>query len=233
MVGDRARHAPDWLHTNAVAYQPEYDLIVLSSPHLCEILVIDHSTTSEEARIDSGGRYGKGGDLLYRWGNPRNYAAGADEDRRLFYQHNPTWVPGETEGELRLLVFNNGGGRPDGDYSSVDELTLPFDPKTGFAHEAGEPFGPHRLSWRYADKDNFYSSFISGAQRLANGNTLICSGAPGRVFEVTRAGEIVWEYRNPHGGDVAASAVAPNAPPKALFRATRIAKDDPAVAGRF
>ena len=58
--------APDWLHTNGIDYHPEYDLIVLSTPALNELWVIDHSTTTDEAAGDSGGRWKKGGDLLWR-----------------------------------------------------------------------------------------------------------------------------------------------------------------------
>ncbi len=56
-----------------------------------------------------------------------------------------------------------------------------------------------------------------------------CSGASGRIFEVTRDGRVVWEYRNPYGGDVPAPANAGGAPPQALFRATRIALEHPGV----
>lgn len=222
---------PDWLHTNSVSYHPEHDLIVLSSPHLCEIFIIDHGLDSDAAAWSDGGRFGRGGDLLWRWGNPANYGAGTESDQRLFYQHHPTWVPDAPAGELRLLVFNNGGGRPGGDHSSVEELVLPFDAQRGFQREPGQPFGPTELAWSYADPGGFFSSFISGAQRLPNGNTLICSGAPGRVFEVTPDGRIVWDYRNPHAGK---AEVGPGggAPPHALFRATRLAPDHPGLAGR-
>jgi hypothetical protein len=47
----------------------------------------------------------------------------------------------------------------------------------------------------------FHSSFVSSARRLPNGNTLICEGMHGRIFQVTREGEIVWEYINPHFGE--------------------------------
>ena len=227
---DEARLPGDWLHTNAVAYDPGHDLIALSTPHFSEIWVIDHSTTIEEAATSQGGRYGRGGDLLWRWGNPRRYGAGQDEDQQLFYQHDPTWVHGETPDELRLLVFNNGRGREDGDYSSVDELLLPFDPAKGFHREPGEPFGPDEPAWSYSAGDQFYSAFISGAQRLPNGNTLICSGAPGRIFEVTRDGELVWDYRNGFGGEIDPPEHAGKAPPLALFRATRLPLDHPGVA---
>src|SRR5262249_6705360 len=82
----------DWLHMNAVSYDPELDLIVASSPHLSEIWILDHSTTTEQAAGHKGGRYGKGGDLLWRWGNPQHYGGGSDADRKLFYQHNVQWI---------------------------------------------------------------------------------------------------------------------------------------------
>ena len=218
----------DWMHTNAVDYHAGHDLIALSSPELCEIWVIDHSTTTAEAAGARGGRWGRGGEILWRWGNPRNYGMGDESDQQLFYQHDPTWIDGP-DGELRLLVFNNGSRRPDGSWSSVEELELPFDPQHGFVREAGRPFGPSEPAWSYADRDGFFSGFISGCQRLPNGDTLICSGAPGRLFEVTPQGEVVWDYRNPLGGEVQPPEHAGNAPPLALFRGTRYASDHPGV----
>ncbi|HVS12230.1 MAG TPA: aryl-sulfate sulfotransferase [Planctomycetota bacterium] len=235
----RRNHA-DWLHTNSVDYHPGHDLILLSTPRMSEVWVLDHSTTTEEARGASGGRRGKGGEILYRWGNPRVYGAGGEADRRLFAQHDAQWIPEGHPGAGNVLVFNNGNGRPGGEHSSVDEIALPFDPEKGFRREEAAPYGPRELAWSYSAPEpaSFYSFFISGAQRLPNGNTLICSGAQGRVFEVTRAGRIVWEYWNPHGGDIPASfgGAAPEQPsrvdPKALFRATRIPADHPGLAGR-
>ena len=222
--------APDWLHTNAIDYLPEYDLIVLSSPTMNEVWVIDHSTTSEEAADSFGGRYGRGGDLLWRWGNPKNYGAGEASDQQLSFQHDPTWLTPVGD-ELRLLVFNNGRVRDGDSYSSVDELVLPFDPKDakkGFAREPGKAFGPSGPVWSYSDPGNFYSSFISGAQRLPNGNTLICSGAQGRIFEVTPDGRVVWDYRSPFF-----SEIDQGIPPNSVYRAVRVAKDHPGLAGRF
>ena len=48
------------------------------------------------------------------------------------------------------------------------------------------------------DSYRFYSPYISSAQRLPNGNTLITEGADGRIFEVTREHELVWEYISPY-----------------------------------
>ncbi len=227
---------PDWMHTNSVDYLSELDLVVIGSPAMGELYVIDHSTTTDQAAGSKGGRWKKGGDLLYRWGNPKNYGAGSREDQRLFGQHDVKWLPAERPveraGELRVLLFNNGQNRPGGEYSSVEELVLPFDPVQGFRREPGKPFGPDEPVWSYSDPKNLFAPFISGAERLANGNTLVCSGPDGRILEVTREGKIVWEYLNPHGGDVAPDPQAGQAPPTALFRATRIAQDHPALAAR-
>lgn len=258
---DGAKPAPagppesgDWLHLNSIDYHAELDLILVSSPELCELWILDHSTTPAEARGSSGGRWKKGGDLLWRWGNPRNYGAGAVADQKLFYQHQPEWIPAGLPGAGHITVFNNGKRRPGGEYSSVEELVLPFDPARGFVRESGQPFGPAEPAWSYSDGPNFFSFFISGCQRLPNGNTFICSGKQGRFFEVTPAQTIVWEYWNPHGGDLAfgmgrASRGGPppdaGAPPPAggpppgggspveptsCFRATRIAPDHPGLA---
>lgn len=223
----------DWLHTNSVALLPVQDLILFSMPHLGEIAVIDHATTTEQAAGAKGGRRGHGGELLWRWGNPRNYGAGGAQDQQLFYQHQPSWIAGSTPGELRVLVFNNGQSRPGKEHSRVEELVLPFDPASGFARAAGRPFGPEKPVWSYADPDRFYAPFISGAERLPNGNTLICEGPKGRVFEVQPGGAIVWDYWSPLGGDVEPSPQGGKAPPRALFRAERFAPDHSAVRGRI
>ncbi len=193
------RKEADWMHVNAVAYNAELDQIALSSPHFSEIWIIDHSTTKEEARGHKGGRWGKGGDLLYRWGNPRAYRNGTKLDQRLFYQHNVQWIPKGLSGEGHLLVFNNGSGRKPVEYSSVDEIVPPTDKDGHYIRPKRGPFGPAKPLWSYIapNKVDFYSWFISGAQRLPNGNTLINAGAVGIVFEVTPESETVWKFANP------------------------------------
>src|SRR5206468_214059 len=88
----------DLLHINAVAYNAELDQIVLSTPKFNEIWIIDHSTTTQQAAGHSGGRWKKGGDVLYRWGNPRAYSRGAQEQQTLFGQHGR---PGTRRSEPR------------------------------------------------------------------------------------------------------------------------------------
>ena len=202
---------PDWMHINAVAYNADLDQIVLSSPTFSEIWIIDHGTTTEEARGHTGGRWGRGGDLLYRWGNPRAYRNGTRVDQRLFFQHNIQWIPKGFHGEGHLLVFNNGSKRQPEEYSSVDEFEPPTGKAGNYIRREHAPFGPDSALWSYTapNKSDFFSWFISGAQRLPNGNTLINSGAQGIVFEVTPENEIVWKFVNPFKNAAPAANSAP------------------------
>jgi len=192
----------DMMHTNAVDYNANLDQIMVSVHNFSEVWIIDHSTTTAQAATHSGGRYGKGGDLLYRWGNPRAYRSGTNADQRLFAQHCAKWIPKGRPGEGHLLVFNNGGGRNDGTYSSVDEVVLPVEKDGRYAREEFAAFGPERAAWSYAapNKSSFYAMNISGAQRLPNGDTFICNGIAGVFFEVTANKDIVWNYSMPGGG---------------------------------
>jgi len=200
--GPPGKISPDWTHINCVSYNAGLDQIMLSVHNFHELWIIDHSTTTEEAKGHTGGKYGKGGDLLYRWGNPRAYRAGTVKEQQLFSQHNTHWIPKGLPGEGHVLVFNNGSKRPGGNYSSVDEIVLPVDADGRYPRKEGAAYGPEKALWSYTapNKTDFYSTFISGAQRLPNGDTLICSGADGTLFEVTTDKEILWKYVNPVKG---------------------------------
>ncbi|SFH57411.1 aryl-sulfate sulfotransferase [Planctomicrobium piriforme] len=189
----------DWMHTNSVTYNADLDQIMISLFEFSEVWVIDHSTTTVEAAGHTGGRYGKGGDLLYRWGNPKTYHAGDVTHQRLFSQHSAHWIPAGLPGAGHMLVFNNGLGRPGIPYSTVDEIELPVQADGSYALEPGEAFGPDAACWSYAAAEpfSFYSMLVSGAQRLPNGNTFICSGKDGVVFEATPENEVVWRYKLP------------------------------------
>lgn len=185
-------------HINSIDYNEELDQILLCVHNFCEIWVIDHSTTTEEAAGHAGGRYGKGGDLLYRWGNPQAYRAGADEDQYLWGSHDAQWIEEGLPGEGNILIYNNGLVRPEGKYSSIEEITPPIDDYGNYYLEEGSSFGPVSPSWKYTapNKTDFYSEMISGVQRLPNGNTLICEGNHGYFFEVTEEKEKVWDFYN-------------------------------------
>ena len=81
-----------------------------------------------------------------------------------------------------------------------------------------------------APRYTFHSPFISGAQRLWSGNTLICEGMWGRIFEVTPDKELVWEYVSPYF--TPQDAKGPMAGNNNVFRAYRYAVDGPEIQGR-
>ncbi|MCK6448258.1 MAG: aryl-sulfate sulfotransferase [Planctomycetes bacterium] len=198
----RPMRGGDWLHTNAVAYEPTLDLIAISVHSLSEIWILDHSTTTAEARTSRGGRYGKGGDLLARFGNPRVHGAGPSDAQFLFGQHDVQWIAAGSPGAGHLLVFNNGQGKPGGG-SSVDEFELDLSLDSV---RRGMPAARRVWSYAHADID---SGHISGAQRQPNGNTLICAGESGRVIEVAPDGTVVWDYASPLRGEVRAGGRRP------------------------
>jgi hypothetical protein len=180
-------HIADWAHFNAIAYNAKTDQILVSSREFSEVWMIDHSTTSEQAAGHTGGNSGKGGDLIWRYGNTASWNLGTRANQQLYFQHNVQWIADGLPGAGNVLLFNNGWNRASGgSFSSVMEL---------------KPvrYGVGQLVWNYAANPltNFFSAIVSGAQRLPNGNTLIDEGTTGRIFEVTRARRIVWQYVNP------------------------------------
>jgi hypothetical protein len=191
------RPTADWVHMNSIDYNPQLDQIIVGSRSLNEFWIIDHSTTTEEAAGHTGGRYKKGGDLLYRWGNPAVYRRGAGLDQMLFNQHDVQWIAEGLPGAGNVLLFNNGEQNSINDFSTADELTLPVNDDGTYTIPNGKPFGPEELTWTFEDPRNLFSPRISGVQRLPNGNTLICSGTQGVLQEVTPQGQTIWLYRNP------------------------------------
>lgn len=205
----------DWTHFNAIDYNPELDQIVISSPALDEVYIVDHGTTPYESQ-------GSAGDFLYRWGDPQNYGRGTEEDRKLLNQHDVHWIDPGLPGAGNLMIFNNGDGmvRP---YSTVIEFRPEMNEDGSYVLNEGEAYGPEEFVWEYAppEEEHFFSFFISGAQRLPNGNTLVNQGAGAKVREVTADGEIVWEYAYKDETDA----------PHMLFRAYRFPENHPAIVG--
>jgi hypothetical protein len=236
--GDGKNVPAFWNHMNSITYNAAFDQIMLSVRGNSEVWIIDHSTTSTQAAGHTGGKSGKGGDLLYRWGNPSQYRAGTQSDEKLFQQHNAIWIPGNYPGAGDIMVFNNGLGR---NYSTVDQWTPPVDANGNYSL-TGKAFGPTTFSWTYKANPatSLYDEAISGAQRLPNGNTLIDSGTHGRFIEVTSSGETVWEYINPvvKTGPLGNTEAIPADPARtgefmnACFRVLRYGLDYPAFTGR-
>ena len=185
----------DWLHLNAVTYNPALDQVMISFHNLDEIYILDHSTTSAQAGAHTGGVHNKGGDFLYRWGNPAAYGAAA-VNAQFYQQHDPIWIPyGKYANQI--MVFNNGNGRavvPIANSSSVDIIAPPVDSAGNYSLETGQPYGPDTLTWTYQPGTVFYSAFEGGAQPLTNGNILICNAIMGQLFEIDSNKNIVWNY---------------------------------------
>jgi len=219
----------DWLHTNAIDYHPDLDQVLISSPSFNEVWIIDHSTTTEEAASHNGGNSNKGGDLIYRWGNPAAYNMGDSADQKLFFQHDPHWIAqglDNTDVDYgKLLVFNNQAGE---DFSTVNIFAPQWN---GSAYETLDngTYGPANFEFTYqaAVPQDLYSNNVSGVQKLANGNLLICSGVQKKAIEVTPQNEIVWQYVNPvkssSGGAIEQGTPNPNG--SLLFRFNRYAKN--------
>ena len=171
----------DITHANGIAYDAVNDLVFLSVNFFSEVWVIDHSTTTMEAASHSGGNYDKGGDLVYRFGNPGAYNNPMGE--RLFMNnHHPYLLKGADEGNI--MIYSNGG---DLEQSTVYELQLP----STFSLQANMNNEP-TVIWSFTDPDLF-APRVSGAVKLPNGNRLITEGDFG-IWEVTDAGEVVWKF---------------------------------------
>lgn len=125
----------------------------------------------------------------------------------LAQQHAPTPLPNGN-----LLIFDNGTHRVD--HPDPHSRVIEVDPAT------------NEIVWSYRERRpmDFYSPYISNAQRLPNGNTLICEGSFGRLFEVTAAGEVVWEYVSPHFGPRAGLPDSPLS--NVVFRAFRYSAEE-------
>lgn len=222
----------DWLHCNGIDYNEHLDQIAISCKNTNEIYIIDHSTTTEEAAGHVGGNSGKGGDILYRYGNPESYQRGSSEDQVLFAQHDVQWIGDNYLDGGSLMIFNNGNGR-ETSYSSVDVITPPIN-GSNYDISTTAPYGPENLTWSWDIGTEMYSSAISGSTRLANGNTLITFGMQGTLIEVDYSGEIVWKYISPVNnlgimtqGD---SIFSGNG--NKVFKVTRHLATDPALKGR-
>lgn len=189
----------DWKHFNAIDYNAELDQIAISARHHHEIYIIDHSTTTAEAAGHEGGNSGKGGDILYRWGNPQVYDRGNASDQQLSGQHGVNWIPEGYPGEGNLIIFNNNYELGDGviivNESAIHEIILPMDADGNYTIDTTTAFGPSSPTWTYTG--NFHSNVQSGAFRLPTGNTLITVADDHRMFEVTNTGTIVWDYTHP------------------------------------
>lgn len=234
---DTNNGAPDWMHSNALDYNPVLDQIVLSVPYFHEIWVIDHSTTTAEAAGHIGGNSGMGGDLLYRWGNPATYRQGIAEDQQLFFSHDIHWVNPKAEAENsdfgKMAVFNNRVGE---NYSTANIFSTPIDADSKtYQRELGAfgPVGFEKIVKHPMDSTFMHSNSVSSTQVLPNGNILACAGRWGQVWEFTPENEIAWEYIIPiKAGSPAVQGDTLKINQNLTFRLKRYALDYPGFEGR-
>jgi hypothetical protein len=184
---DTSAATGDWTHANSITVTLDEDVVYWSARNLSTVFKLDRKT----------------GDILWRLGEGGDFAADPKAAVPWFsQQHDPELLPNG-----HVLVYDNGNmqTRP---YSRVVEYALDEQAMTA------------TLVWQYPPAgvdDVWYQDALGGVQRLDNGDTLITTsmieGKPARIFEVTPAGETVWQLEVPYVQEIQSIA----------YRATRIA----------
>ena len=204
--------------------------------------------------------YRFGDPARYEQGDPprvlEDWTASTTGHKQIGGSHDIQWIRPGLPGAGHFLLFNNGQYLMEStNQSTILEINPFFDsnkidtgkyvnpPDAGyFSYRAHRDTHKHaknmsnQILWWYGSKSNqgFFSHIGSGAQRLPNGNTLICSMTEGHIFEITSEGELVWEYVNPVSRIDGTVKVMPDNTPmiNALFRAYRYGPDHPALKGK-
>ena len=189
--GTPSSQASDWLHINAIDYNPYFEHLLLSVPTFDELWIVDYNNFTP-------------GQLLWRWGNPEAYDMGTEEDQQLFYQHDCHWVYDHVTLNNpdfgKIAVFNNRVPSENGGTHSAVHLLNPAytDYDNNFATDFDNgTYLPADFDWSYVAPDSIYTSGLSSFQRLENGNSLICYGRWGDTREITPDGELAWRYKTP------------------------------------
>ena len=191
VINDMAPLGPNkWFDSSDVRFHP--DNIMIDSREGSFMAIIEKET----------------GNIVWRMGP--DYPAAYDHSKKSFTgrlprpvdsisgQHDAHMIPKGLPGEGNVLVFDNQGA------AGIPPVYLNMFPGSRILEI--DPIS-YEIVWQYDASCSgrpfwtFYSSFISSARRLPNGNTLICEGMNGGLFQVTVEGEIVWEYVNPFSGE--------------------------------
>ena len=196
----------DWLHINSMSLLgPNKWYDNGDARFNPENIIVDSREANILAIIEK-----KSGKIVWKIGPYYDQNEALKKLGWIIGQHHVHMIPRGLPGEGNILIFDNGGwagygapnpssptGRQNAlrDYSRVLEIN-PTTLEIVWQYTPQEAGLVHPL-----DSNRFYSPFISSAQRLLNGNTLITEGSDGRIFEVTEDHEIVWEYINPYKGD--------------------------------
>lgn len=227
---------PDWMHGNSLDYNDELDQILLSVPYFDEIWIIDKTTTTAQAASHNGGLSGKGGDLMYRWGNPRTYQQGDSMDQKLFFQHDAHWVDDFLDPIHpqfgKIALFNNRIGP---DFSVANILNPSWDMYSWSYDKLGNVFFPNEadVTIQHPEPNKLWSTGLSSVQVLSNGNYLLTAGRFGYSVELTPDNEIVWEYKTPIvGGNPATQGDSLSINNNLTFRMDRYPIDFGGFAGK-
>lgn len=175
----------DWIHMNGIDYNPMLDQIVVSSHNLNEWWVIDHSTTTAQAASHSGGNSGKGGDILYRWGNPAAYEASGSAI--LNVTHDAHWIPEGCPNAGYLAGLNNKGAS--GPKTTGDQIITPR-VNYNYTITPGSAYTPANYINRHTSTG--YTSNMGNTEQFPNGNQLICLATAGSIYEIDAAGNTLW-----------------------------------------
>jgi hypothetical protein len=185
-----ARGSFDWLHVNSATYVGPNHWFDEGDQRFAPNNVIISSRQASFVAIVA-----RSGKVVWRIGPDFSESKELSAIHQIIGQHHAHIIPKGLPGAGNLLVFDNGGASgygfanpnaPDGSnsFARANSRVLEINPVT------------LELVWSF-NGPRFYSSNISSAQRLPNGNTLVTEGASGRLLEVTRESKIVWEYIYP------------------------------------
>lgn len=193
---NEARGSFDWLHVNSATYVGPNKWHDAGDERFAPDNVIISSRAANIVAIVD-----RDGSVVWRIGPDYRAAEGERGIGQIIGQHHPHLIPKGLPGAGNMLIFDNGGAAgyghanpaaPDGVNSlrRGSSRVVEIDPVT------------LETVWEYSmtgtESFRFFSHYVSSAQRLPNGNTLITEGADGRLFEITADGEIVWEYVSPY-----------------------------------
>lgn len=174
-------------HMNGIDYNPMLDQIVLSAHNTNEFYVIDHSTTTAEAASHAGGRGGRGGDFLYRWGSPSNYGQSGNTNFNVI--HDAHWIPEGVPNAGYLVALNNKG--ISNNISCVDQVAVPYS-GYNYTYTPNTAWTPATYTLRQNCTGG--TSNMGNSQQLPNGNMLICLALSGTIYETNPSGTTLWSY---------------------------------------
>jgi len=204
-AGPQQRRDFDWLHVNSATWLGPNRWFDAGDKRFAPDNVLISSRQASLLAIVA-----RDGHIVWRMGPDFRESPALMRIGQLIGQHHAHLIPQGLPGAGNLLVFDNGGASGYG-----FDTPMARDGYGGLARATSRvlEIDPVKLElvWSYTG-NGFFSTNISSAQRLVNGNTLITEGAGGRLFEVTPQKRIVWEYINP----------APDGGSNAVYRAYRV-----------